>query len=1377
MEKFQIIDLISDDITINRVKKFCITIYGKNQNNENIACHVINYLPHFYLKVPDNWDTTDSINLLNRACKNCKKNDDNEVIILKSLIRGDNHKSHIVRGKDFYNLSWDTDLNKVKEYSFFKASFTNLGDMKKVITEIRKFYNNNPDSKFKYTSKDQDWINLDRSVEGDKICDSNLYESSLHPTIRFIHDRNIDPTGWVQCEIEDKNVTEIFKDNENIKEFTCKWDKIDKIEDIQTSKYKIASFDIECDSLTGDFPMAKKTFKKLSASIYDSLKIIIDKMPGDLEFLSDVEPLDESDSDDDIIEEKEYFEDILRNLIQIGFHEKKISDCKSYYQYIAIEEIKTKDNKTIHSEFITKIIDEIKNIPDFLTSIQDKKIKNKDRDIIITKIYEIFKEYSIDENDQKIELLGDPIIQIGTVFHDYGTDEWYRNILVIGPEDNMKNEKMCDNLDHLNIDVVHCTDEKDLLIQWMELIKDEDPDFITGYNIFGFDFRYIKDRVDIFFPCPKYASGKDMCNKWGHHDTCPKSEFYNLGKLDEGEKSHRNKVCTFKSQDLNSSALGENKLNYFTMDGRILFDIQKEIEKGHSLDSYKLDNVASHFMRGKLKQIENDRIKVDSIGHLKKGDFISFRLHSNIGEELYKDGKKIKIKKIDKLQLFLEESMDINLDDYHKIEWCLNKDDISPQDIFDKHKDTGPNGAKGRAEVAKYCIQDCELCINLLLLLDIIPNNLAMANVSFVPASYIFLRGQGVKVTSVVTKKCSKRDTRVPELIKIPNLNDYVKMAKNNVSKEDIIQQIIDDSDWRKPNPWEIEKWLKLIMKKNDYAIPGYEGAIVLDPTPGIYLDDPVAVLDYASLYPSSIIEKNISHETYIDDHKLIEQMGWIKDVDYHEIKYDNWIYKGKGEGDTIEKIINESEPIKTCYFLTKEFMEKNNMDSKGIIPDVLSDLLGARSATKKRMKNEPDEFKKKVLDGLQLAYKVTANSVYGQLGAKTSTIFKLELAACTTSVGRSRIEDADNGVKKWAEVKGYPEPEVVYGDTDSVFVKFSRIDKNGKLLEGKEALKHCIQCGIEAGDYITKGELKLDDKIVYHKPLLNKPQDLEYEKTFWPFILISKKRYTGDKYEFEPENPKRTAMGIVLKRRDNAPIVKYTFGHVIEKIMIEKDFQATVQWLKQTLQEIREGKFPISYFVISKSLRGYYKNPQSIAHKVLADRMAERDPGNKPKANDRIPYAYIEVDDKKKIIGHRMKTIKKPNGYQKKTIQIPNGYQKKTILKEDGFYKTGPKKGQQKWKKVKVDDLDNPKYKKEKVDDFENPKFKNIKEIDLNNPIYEKKKPILQGDRIEHIDYIKDKKLKLDYEFYITNQIMNPVKQVLDLELDSNETDKLFEK
>ena len=238
-----------------------------------------------------------------------------------------------------------------------------------------------------------------------------------------------------------------------------------------------------------------------------------------------------------------------------------------------------------------------------------------------------------------------------------------------------------------------------------------------------------------------------------------------------------------------------------------------------------------------------------------------------------------------------------------------------------------------------------------------------------------------------------------------------------------------------------------------------------------------------------------------------------------------------------------------------------------------------------------------------------------------------MAIAACTTSIGRQRIDDASNGVKKWAFHKGYPEPEVVYGDTDSVFVKFSRKVED-KVLTDKEALEHCIQCGIEAGDYITNGKLKLNGKIINHEPLLNHPQDLEYEKTFWPFILISKKRYTGDKYEFTSDDCKRTAMGIVLKRRDNAPIVKYVFGNVIEKIMIERDFDNTLKWLKDTLQRIRNGEFPLRYFVITKSLRGNYKNPTSQPHKVLADRIAVRDPGNKPKVNDRIPFAYIKLSD-----------------------------------------------------------------------------------------------------------------------------------------------------
>ena len=94
------------------------------------------------------------------------------------------------------------------------------------------------------------------------------------------------------------------------------------------------------------------------------------------------------------------------------------------------------------------------------------------------------------------------------------------------------------------------------------------------------------------------------------------------------------------------------------MDGRIIYDLQKEVEKGHNLDSYKLDNVAAHFMRGKIKNIESfklcklkekrTKLFTSEFGNLKDGDYISLRLHSNIGETYYQDNKKLKIHKLEK---------------------------------------------------------------------------------------------------------------------------------------------------------------------------------------------------------------------------------------------------------------------------------------------------------------------------------------------------------------------------------------------------------------------------------------------------------------------------------------------------------------------------------------------------------------------------------------------------------------------------------------------------------------------------------------------------------------------------------------------------------
>ena len=105
-----------------------------------------------------------------------------------------------------------------------------------------------------------------------------------------------------------------------------------------------------------------------------------------------------------------------------------------------------------------------------------------------------------------VEVEGDPVIQIGTVFHRYGEDKPYKShILVIGPPYNPDNpnEKICDPLTDYDIDVEECKSEEELLLGWKRIMKKEDPDFVTGYNIFGFDFAYMLDRMNIYCKCKK----------------------------------------------------------------------------------------------------------------------------------------------------------------------------------------------------------------------------------------------------------------------------------------------------------------------------------------------------------------------------------------------------------------------------------------------------------------------------------------------------------------------------------------------------------------------------------------------------------------------------------------------------------------------------------------------------------------------------------------------------------------------------------------------------------------------------------------------------------------------------------------------------------
>lgn len=982
----------------------------------------------------------------------------------------------------------------------------------------------------------------------------------------------------------------------------------------------------------------------------------------------------------------------------------------------------------------------------------------------------------------------DKIIQIGNTFSLYGQKECYKKVIFTLND--------CAPID--DVTVVSFKEEREMLLAWKRLIEEDDPDIITGYNIFGFDFNYMYERAKLLGISERF--------EYFHRVRDAKSEFV--------------------IKDLSSAALGENKLKYYQMDGRILIDLLKVARRDYALGSYKLDSLAAVFIKEKIKDVvtkdtietcsdenvkafynrplpnyknylvdfiktknqskfgtKSDIVKLindklekiktklssstkvtktkydandvysdsddsdyentmtehthtykfsftddmalnDILTHprfkdlyrkleesnlsqdlaamkyeldtltrdykktervaelldenitilsIKSADdfalknYIKISIDDNILESDYKSGKKFLILDIDKKNNLLKVMGHIDLTGVNGDKFvCLVKDDMEPRDIF-----VLQNGfSEDRRIIAEYCLQDCTLCNRLIQKLQIVTNNMAMASVCHVPFQYIFFRGQGIKCYSLVAKNCRQLNYVIPTL-----------------------------------------------EKAQDVA--GYEGATVLVPKAGMYTS-PIVVLDYASLYPSSMIERNLSHEMIVTN----EKYNNLPDYRYHDISYNSntWEFKlvdnkvlhltyqdeTKNEYKVIdhsgkEKLISKTllkEPPKpltiNCRFAQKIEVTPEGKTNYllGIIPQILHNLLEERRWVRKKIKFKTfsmkdgseyagltvfeddtnmvimdkdkqkltlvksdivgkrdtyDAFMKAILDGLQLALKVTANSLYGQIGAQTSPIYMKNIAACTTATGRERLHFAMNFIKDY-----HPGCEVIYGDTDSIFVDFKLKDAEGRIRTDAQARIDAMKLGEEASAAVKK--------------ILPYPHDLEYDKTLHPFIILTKKRYVGHLYEEDPHDFHLKSMGIALKRRDYAPIVKVIYGGMINILLEEKDKHKALQFVDSSLQKLMNGEFPLDLFVLSKSLKGTYKNPNGQPHVALATRMGERDPGSKPQVNDRVQFVYIET----------------------------------------------------------------------------------------------KKKVTLQGDRVEHVDYVKENNLKVDYLFYLTNQIEKPITQVL---------------
>jgi DNA polymerase elongation subunit (family B) len=173
---------------------------------------------------------------------------------------------------------------------------------------------------------------------------------------------------------------------------------------------------------------------------------------------------------------------------------------------------------------------------------------------------------------------------------------------------------------------------------------------------------------------------------------------------------------------------------------------------------------------------------------------------------------------------------------------------------------------------------------------------------------------------------------------------------------------------------------------------------------------------------------------------------------------------------------------------------------------------------------------------------------------------------------------------------------------------------ETGERLRGRDALPMVVrQAKAVAADFT--------------RSVLPPPHDLEYEKTFWPLLLLAKKKYVGNMYESDPSSYKLKYMGVVLKRRDNAPIVRRVMATLLDRLLNDLDVDGAIENMLAVIDDVVDGAVPMEELVITKTLRAEYKDRSKIAHAVLARRIGDRDPGNAPQVNDRVPMVYVRTD------------------------------------------------------------------------------------------------------------------------------------------------------
>ncbi|KAK8878149.1 DNA polymerase activity protein [Tritrichomonas musculus] len=365
---------------------------------------------------------------------------------------------------------------------------------------------------------------------------------------------------------------------------------------------------------------------------------------------------------------------------------------------------------------------------------------------------------------------------------------------------------------------------------------------------------------------------------------------------------------------------------------------------------------------------------------------------------------------------------------------------------------------------------------------------------------------------------------------------------------------------------------------------------LVMEPSSGYY-KDPVMVLDFQSLYPSCIIAYNLDFSTVVGRTELATSGGQLGFMSYYKLKRSK-----------LERLVDENKIINTpndVLYVTKEVRT-------GVLPTLLTQILDLRAYVKQTLKKETNEKMKRILDARQMALKGFAACTYGYTAAHFSGRMPcVEIADSIVECSRHMLEFVIDHIEK-----DYPELTVLYGDTDSLFIKMPAASK-----------EECFEFG-----------QKLCDEITAFFP---SPVKIKLEKIFSGCFLVNKKRYCGWMFESATqEKPTMLVKGLEMKRRDSCLLVKNVMTDVIEAIFRTGSIEKARSVFDYHFNRIIYGRVILKEFLFAREVRlGTYKSDVEPPGAIVAKRAMEKDPRAAPLYGERYPFVVVSSTPNSKLI------------------------------------------------------------------------------------------------------------------------------------------------